>query len=537
MWGHSLYDLAHADTSMKQPWATLRALGLYKRDKNAPWGIDYISGGSMRLANEDNGFRPMDLEKWIQWGGFKFLPKSLEAQVDFNNDESNELLWYQYYSRTHTLCIEFMEKLCVASVIGYLSLFGVIIPLLRRRDRNLSSTRKDVPNSIWALMRIVLMIMIAHFSLKKLKKHVDETDWAADIKAQRRYASTVKYDQIAFADHEIDHVNSYSTFPTKYDVLVETRYASDQFEMYNDFINNHPGNRLFQELLQQHSFTFQQYPFFFQDASATYILEAIGNEHGRFLIQNPNGLWLWMTHDDSVEYIKQQLATNTNTGLTHTMRAIRSLWSSTKYGIQRDTVMSQKHSRKFLKSIEKRLHKSITKPIPKNLVEGQQNQENVELAMSTFSLPQYSSTARREPREVSVPSDLDSVEPTPGAWLSAGDGVEAWDGNGYWYYGTLQNVTAHGWYIVKFWEGTDESIDIYDIRPAQPYELGERLEVRVPSDDNHYYSGIITSRNRRRKTFAAHVFHLDTVIHNLTPFDFRRKGKAQKRRPETSSGY
>jgi hypothetical protein len=41
---------------MTQPWATLRALGLYKQ-KDAVWGIDYITSGSMRGANNDNGFQ------------------------------------------------------------------------------------------------------------------------------------------------------------------------------------------------------------------------------------------------------------------------------------------------------------------------------------------------------------------------------------------------------------------------------------------------------------------------------------------------
>lgn len=52
MWGHTLYDLKMPDTRMTQPWATLRSLGLYK-PKDADWGIDYVSGYTMRMVRID----------------------------------------------------------------------------------------------------------------------------------------------------------------------------------------------------------------------------------------------------------------------------------------------------------------------------------------------------------------------------------------------------------------------------------------------------------------------------------------------------
>ena len=54
MWGHTLWDLAQADTRMTRPWATLRALGLYK-PKDATWGIDYVSSATMRMVSSRDG--------------------------------------------------------------------------------------------------------------------------------------------------------------------------------------------------------------------------------------------------------------------------------------------------------------------------------------------------------------------------------------------------------------------------------------------------------------------------------------------------
>jgi hypothetical protein len=69
MWGHTLDDLAHANTAMAKPWATLRALGLFKLS-GYEWGIDYISGGSMRMANGDNGFMREELDAFLGTGRF-----------------------------------------------------------------------------------------------------------------------------------------------------------------------------------------------------------------------------------------------------------------------------------------------------------------------------------------------------------------------------------------------------------------------------------------------------------------------------------
>ena len=72
MWGHTLQDLLHADTIMRRPWTMLRALGLYKLPGT------HITGGSMRMANNDTCFEYSDLVRFLDHGGISWLPQFLQ---------------------------------------------------------------------------------------------------------------------------------------------------------------------------------------------------------------------------------------------------------------------------------------------------------------------------------------------------------------------------------------------------------------------------------------------------------------------------
>jgi hypothetical protein len=45
-------------------------------------------------------------------------------------------------------------------------------------------------------------------------------------------------------------------------------------------------------------------------------------------------------------------------------------------------------------------------------------------------------------------------EPYPGAWLKAGDTKHL---DGYWYWGTIGVVTAHGYFVVQYPDATESN--------------------------------------------------------------------------------
>lgn len=524
MWGHTLNDLAKADTAMSKPWATLRALGLYKTP-GASWGIDYISGSIVRMANSDVGFRQQDLKKWIGWGGFKFLPSWLQGTVDFETDDS----WYQFLTRTYSLCMEHVQKISVGALIVYISFFAVL-SLYPGSPHGRSAIIFGV------LLRVTLICSIAFFAFNWAKIYVDNSNWAADIRGQRRFASTTPYDRHAFLLERFDVNSSPSTLPTRYDVLVETRYGSEHLAMYNDFIGGHPGNRLFNDLLQKYSRTYNQYPAKFQNALAEYIVGIVEMEHGRFLMQNPDGHWLWMTIHDSKLYTKKELTKAAYPLLKVLLWQLRFMKSNGKYGIFRDSAMERFHSSHYLKTLENKLMNNLINMEAASgaTIVATSSVSHLPENPSTFKLqPIMKSQARHIRRTATL--DFDSVDGQPydDAWLAAGDEVEAW-ANEHWYYGVIQNVSAHSTYNIRYPDGGDDYVYADAVRRYQPYEVDEKLYVYVPAEEG-FYKGQITFVSEN-KTFDVYIFKLRVTLENV-PLDGLRREGPSKESHDYDSGY
>lgn len=77
MWGLTMSDLAHTGGKENQPWRTLRALGIHKREKywhlskHDRWGWDHFTVVCSRIVNDGMGYRFEDLEDWtvhtVEW--------------------------------------------------------------------------------------------------------------------------------------------------------------------------------------------------------------------------------------------------------------------------------------------------------------------------------------------------------------------------------------------------------------------------------------------------------------------------------------
>jgi hypothetical protein len=346
MWGHTLHDLANADYYMTHPWTTLRALGLYK-PAVTDWGVDYITGASMRIANSGHGFGRDDLDDFIEMGGFAWLPKFLHGEV------TEQEGWLEYCQNTLLLCKEFVTSISVYALQAYICFFLIASLLPIKRGKRLYTIR-------CALGRLLAIVAISFLCSIGAKLHVDKTGWAADIKTNMRYASTTD-SEIVYAGLN-DELDGPTTVPTRFDVLIETRYGSRQLAMYNDFISGHPGNRFFNKFVRNSAWTYREYPFEFQQASADYVCGAVALEQGRFLKQSPAGAWVWVSHGEAISYGKRALTLASSDLLSHLAKSIRFMLSNLKYGISRHTAMDLRHTTPFLTFLQDKLLKNKLPP-------------------------------------------------------------------------------------------------------------------------------------------------------------------------------
>jgi ectoine hydroxylase-related dioxygenase (phytanoyl-CoA dioxygenase family) len=462
MWGHTLSDLAAADTAMTQPWTTLRALGLHKSTK-ANWGIDYVSSAIMRTAGDESGFSPDDLDVFISRGGFHFLPEWLQHfDIDWDAGES----WPEFINGTKEKCLEFFSRLSKLSVFAYLLLFAICSIFMPGSRRGLHFDA--------AIIRLTLILSLTCLLFFAAKTHVDQSGWAKDIVAGRRYTSAVDVDRKLAKD-----IPGSSTFPTVKDVLIETRHGSEQLAMYNDFVTlGHPGNALFRDMVDNAAQVFRGYHKKFKEATIQYVTYGIFQNQGRFLYQGPDGKWLWLYDDDVHKYVRDELVIASNKVVSYLSKNIRYISSDYKYGKFRNTALSTRHAVPYMESLHKKLILDLTAsssqmPSPKpNRV------HFVIHSIATLSLLRQPTNQNK--RDIRIQRDVELLEPFRGAWIAQEDEVEIFK-DGFWYYATVLDVTGRGDYQVQYFDRRVDLVDRYSIRPFVEYHIGEHLYCFVPS--------------------------------------------------------
>jgi hypothetical protein len=105
--------------------------------------------------------------------------------------------------------------------------------------------------------------------------------------------------------------------------------------------------------------------------------------------------------------------------------------------------------------------------------------------------------------------------------LKAGDLIEVLF-EGYWYYGAIGVVTAHGYYNCMYPDGSESVVENTHVRSPQPYHEGQHIEVLI---DDYYHKVEIVEQ------FEDGMFHLVFDIDGRSYYEndvtaFRRRGHA-----------
>ena len=481
MWGFTWQDLLRADTEMTQPWATLRALGLYKKP-GAEWGVDYITSSCERIAKEDFGFFREHLDDFISFGGFKFIPKWLQGQV--SEDDKDES-WPEFLLDTIERCESFMKGISFQLAVCYIVLLFTISMLTG------VGMKGRLSRFALSLLRLGLIYGTVVTLYNAAIKHVDESEWAYDIRNGLKYTSPFGNEEAAF--------DGPTTLPNRYDVLIETRYKSRYLALYNDFISNHPGNRLWNALLNEKAELYTSYgglPSVFRGAVSEFIVSAVEENSGRFLYQSPDAQWIVLSDDDAIAQTSFELTVKSNPIKQHLVKELEFLISEAKYnhlrksamsarilphllGLKKLLVMGVTQARGEVTAVREEGLESVRGPVRYFLPVGSRAMLPRRLKQKVFSLRRPGVLHVGEPSE----------EPEEGAWLKAGDFAEVLlrEGrNHYWYKVQVSTILSTGVCLVFLpGEDDDEPVDCKSLRQFVPPVLGENLEV---NSDGSYYS-------------------------------------------------
>ncbi len=481
-WGHTLNDFGNAATAMTEPWKTLKSLGLHK-SKDSDWGWDMPAVASMRIINDDNGYHVDDLEDWLETkGGFSFLPAELQAEFD------EETGWPGFLETTLKNCERAAERIyCFASGI-YLILF-MTLALYRK----LCGTKTSGAPFVRAVIRIVVshaaVIALACYAAHSIGK----TPWAQNIRHGRAHTLPMK------ETFPVDMLPG--TLPNKRDVLAETKYESKYLAGTNYIIENaQPGNVNFNEIVAANSVGYEGLSLALKLQLTLDIVDWVGQDMGRFLTQNEEGNWAKMSTQNAQKFVHKSIVKTTNPVVANVLTELAYLVSETKFGVLRDTAMHRLHIPDMLNTLQDLIldpptfvWKNDTDVTPSS------NSESSFLILPHSFLPEIPTLGENVApvvRRPSLPPIYEISEPYPGAWLEEGDIVEAKYNGIYneWYRATIVDINVDAsTYDVEYDDGeADDNLCRVCVRPYEPLQLGEEVEVHEEEADT-FYKGVVVA--------------------------------------------
>ena len=372
MWGHTLEDFKNPKRNLRQPWAMLRSLGIYKSSRSQ-WGWDYISVQSMRIANEDTGFTGEDLEKFIDKVSFG-LPFWLQPKVHLETTWDNYL--YEF-----VLIIKYITGAIYAiSLLFYLiTTVGIVI-----KNEKFAST----PQKIRSLGNAIVPFLLFHACIALCAfggvHQISQTQWAKDIKKERLYRPLLTRKPTAVANTKNIEV------PNPSDILIGTRLSSRFLSSYNQVFDYHPGNILWQEKMSQFDMggmKFQKLPTIVQGQLVQDIIDSLVIQQNReFFYQNESGNWEAMEIENIKKKIRDTFLCQANPMYKALNEEIEFIKSDCRFGIMHLSSLCRRFSSQHISSIKQKISLGLLSPYESiNPTTNKTNpQKNFESNMKSF---------------------------------------------------------------------------------------------------------------------------------------------------------
>jgi hypothetical protein len=335
-WGHTVYDYQDPLQRMKQPYRTLRSLGLYNPygSGSTNWGWDYVTVSSARIANEDVGFTSDDFKSFVSKGGFTWLPKYLQGNAttlsenDDDDDETASYGWVAFLLETITKCKLEITRVYYACLVGYV---GCILLLAFLSDRGCR----------WkCLIHNTFRLCIIHAALLSaawfVRDNVINSAWGRNIQSQRSFR---------LSNNTLTMAPSLpATLPTDDDIFIFEGMQSESFSSFSQVLEVfHPGNRMWNDLVNQMAPAYDRLSSTLQTSVRNHMLKLVENESRRILIQTDQSDWANATPEIRHMFSHKSLLQSSNRFLQHILQKVDYMITEIRYGYWRDTILYHKH--------------------------------------------------------------------------------------------------------------------------------------------------------------------------------------------------
>ena len=387
-WGHTLSDYQQPLKYMRQPYRTLRSLGIYNNRGESRWGWDYVTVCTGSLGNDDETCLPVRTLK----------RKVLKAK-------NASMMLYQ---------------LCIAAYILFILLFA-FLPRMRR---------SPLP---WYLLRNTLRIGAIHAvvicAAWFVRHRIIESTWGRNIHAERSFR---------ISDQNFSLTNTLqATLPEERDILFFEGMYSPSANSHTRAIHSvHPGNIEWGHAVDFSAPEYDSLSVAVQEHIRRQILDTVRQQSRRILIQNEQLNWTRVSPDLGHILIHEHLLQKSNRYVNCLIHRLDRLNSEARYGFWRNTALFRKHILVVLTRLRMEIigiawQRVSTKTSRMNQADGVESQKSpLFVSRSNGMLPDTHSFQKEfsSLKCGSVPCDNDTKQSIP--WLHVGDIVEATFGVG-----------------------------------------------------------------------------------------------------------
>jgi len=474
MWGHTLRDMVDAGHRMTQPFSALRSFGLWKSPK-ASWGYDLVTSGFLRMANEQQGMHWSDLPVQIEDSGLnRILPEWLLGPVLENKD-------------AHTIfLVKTLEKLSFFLlrwniVLAALYLLAMLINLLYTRTWRRSVTIA----SLTFLIVYGIPLLVTTMQLNKIQN----SEWGSNIRANRTLMAPFSAELARLETLPTPISDGPTTMPEREDVLWATRFDSSFLGAYEHWIDYHPGNTKYLDVVQSIGLLQKNYsglPKAFRNSLVGAIVDDI--HPGRFLEQDwRNGDWRTTTEHEHRTRILQDLAKARKPQLAMLDRVLSRTLARFRFEASfRETALALKAQ-------------SYASHLKDELFKTEESCGALEDVLSTLTSKQPTLLIKSSlPKPVGTNSNgLDgrrkgSSLPPKGEILQVGDSVMSYyEDEGEWFRASITDSNDAG-VELSYDEGTVEVLEsLHGLRHIVPLEEGARVKGNY-NREGTFFPGIAT---------------------------------------------
>jgi hypothetical protein len=349
MWGHTLNDLKVAATRMTQPMAALKAMGIWK-GPNTTWGVLWLEHFARQLANEEDFFAQHELPDFLRFLDSVRVPRWLQGRrqaipKDNNNnkdrqrelellleEEEEELEWEPFLIRFATNIKELADTLFSLAFAWYMILNTIAIAVTQRGAGGFFKR-----TLLTFLVSAILWMGVWHYvtQVSYLGKRIQMRDtWRQPFSEPPA---------------SLDHLKR-TTYPTRQDVLVGSRFDAPYLSSFNHVLDYHPGNLEFETALQAFGITMIQ----------AYMSQPVQGVTPRFLQQDwQTGFWSLMTDDETKDYIARQVHANQYPWIGRLDEHLKIVLADARFGLGRETILARKLTPQLVMDWQSVLYRTV----------------------------------------------------------------------------------------------------------------------------------------------------------------------------------